>query len=68
MVCKSQSYNATMTSPFVHRHITSRIIRKGDPQPEEQEWANTTPEERMNAVWELTRLRMAWQLDQTDEP
>jgi len=57
-----------MTSPFVHRHITSRIIRKGDPQPEEQEWANTTPEERMNAVWELTRLRMAWQLDQTDEP
>jgi len=28
----------------------------------------TTPEERINAVWELTLLCLAWQGDQTVEP
>jgi hypothetical protein len=45
-----------MASPSSCKNITSRIIRKGDPQPEEQEWENATLEERINAVWELNRL------------
>ena len=33
--------------------VTSRIIRKGDPLPEEHDWEGSTPEERINAVWDL---------------
>jgi hypothetical protein len=50
------------------KNITSRVIRKGDPLSEEEEWESTTPEERINAVWELTLLCLAWQRDQAGEP
>ena len=53
--------------PF-RKNITSRVIRRGDPNPDEQEWEDATPEEWINAVWELTRLCLAWQTDQDDEP
>lgn len=46
----------------------TRVLRRGDPHPHEQEWEDATPEERINAVWELTRLCLAWQTDQEDEP
>jgi hypothetical protein len=56
-----------LSSP--RKNITSRVIRAGEPLPlEEHEWANTTPEERINAVWELTLLCLAWQKGQTGEP
>jgi hypothetical protein len=50
------------------KEITSRIIRPGDPVPDEQYWDNATPEERINAVWQLTLLCLAWQSNQADEP
>jgi hypothetical protein len=51
------------------KNITGRVIRPGDPlPPEEQEWDNSTPEERMNAVWEFTLLCLAWRKGQTGEP
>ena len=50
------------------RNVTSRIIRKGEPLPIEQDWEGSTPEERINAVWELTLLCLAWNRDQADEP
>jgi len=49
------------------KKITSRIIRPGDPVPDQQYWDNATPEERMNAVWELTLFCLAWQPNQADE-
>jgi len=57
-----------MNHPAGRKKITSRIIRPGDPVPDEQYWDNATPEERMNAVWELTLLCLAWQPNQADEP
>ena len=57
-----------MSPPAEHKKITSRIIRPGDPVPDEQYWDNATPEERMNAVWELTLLCLAWQPNQAHEP
>jgi hypothetical protein len=50
------------------KDITSRVIRQGDPPPADEEWKNTTPEERINAVWDLTLLCLAWQKDSLDEP
>ena len=65
----NSGYDLNMdSSSVVRRNITSRVIRKGDFQSEELEWENSTLEERMNAVWELTRLCLAWQTDQNDEP
>jgi hypothetical protein len=52
----------------LRKNITSRVIRMGESQLEDQEWENTTPEERINAVWDLTLLCLAWQPEQVDEP
>jgi hypothetical protein len=47
--------------------ITVRIVRRGEQAPpREHDWAGTTIEQRIEAVWELTRLCLAWQGD--DEP
>lgn len=50
------------------RKITSKIIRPGEQEPEEDYWARATPAERMNAVWELTLLCLQWQAGHNDEP
>ncbi len=50
------------------KKITSRIIRPGGLMPADDYWDKFTPEERMNAVWELTLLCLAWQPDRADEP
>ena len=57
-----------MGSTSLRKNITSRVIRPGEPLPEGHEWENSTAEERINAVWELTLLCLAWQRDQADEP
>jgi len=57
-----------MDSISPRKNITSRVIRPGELPPEEHEWGYATPEERINAVWELTLLCLAWQRDQADEP
>jgi hypothetical protein len=48
--------------------MTARVIRPGDPPGDESGWETATPEERIDAVWELTLLCLAWQGDQTSEP
>ena len=48
--------------------ITARVIRPGDSVLEDEAPDLTTTEERIDAVWELTLLCLAWQGDQTGEP
>jgi len=57
-----------MTEKRQRNNITSRIIRPGDPLPEDDYWDKFTPEQRMNAVWELTLLCLAWHTNRADEP
>ena len=57
-----------MQDPVRKRVITTRIRRPGDPGPEEDEWAGTTVEERIEAVWQLTLECLAWQGQEADEP
>lgn len=40
--------------------ITVRVIRDGLPEPPDDYWANASPEERIEAVWTLTELCLAW--------
>ena len=50
------------------RIITSRIIRPGQTAPAEPGWEGSTPEERINAVWDLTLVCLAWIGDPASEP
>lgn len=48
------------------RVITVRGHRGQDPGEEADEWAGATLEERMNAVWELTKLCLLWNTEDPD--
>lgn len=50
------------------KSITSRVIRPGVKFEDESYWDTATPEERINAVWELTRFCYFWQTGDTEEP
>lgn len=60
-------HNAHMETSQNRKNVTTRVIRPGDPLPDDADWETATPEERINAVWDLTLLCLAWG-DQTDEP
>ena len=51
-------YN-TAVNP-TRKGITTRIIRQAPPPVERSDWEGSTPEERLNAVWLLTRLCLEW--------
>ncbi len=61
-------YNQAMVSAFVRRNITSRVIRRGEPLPEDRDWESLTPAQRIDAVWDLTLLCLAWNGMHSDEP
>ena len=46
--------------------ISGRLIHKGDVSSD-RDWQNSTPEECINAVWELTLLCLAWENNETGE-
>ena len=48
--------------------MTVRVIRKGSPEPPDDDWSMASPEERIEAVWTLTKLCMAWNNPSTSVP
>lgn len=56
-----------MTQPL-RGDITSKIIRPGDTIPEDTYWDQFTAAERMDAVWDLTLLCLAWRPNRDNEP
>jgi hypothetical protein len=56
-----------MAQAISSRTIVSRVIRPGDPPGTTAETEISTPEERMNTVWELTRLCLAWRTEPPGE-
>jgi hypothetical protein len=40
--------------------LVSRVIRSGEEPAGPPEWAHSTPEARMSAVWQLTLQCLAW--------
>ena len=39
---------------------TSRVIRPDEPMPKDDDWADQTMAERLEAVWSLTRTAYGW--------
>ena len=50
------------------RSAVSRITRPGEAAPSENDWASSTPSERIAGVWELTQQCLAWNREGVDEP
>lgn len=48
--------------------ISVRVIRDGLAEPPDTDWSMASPEERIEAVWTLTLLCLAWNKPSTDEP
>ena len=51
-------------------NMASRVIREGTPASAHDDLAATTltPEQRIDAVWTLTKACMAWNSEGDDEP
>ena len=43
--------------------LKTRVFRDGASPSGEADWSSYTPGERMNAVWDLTRACLAWQVE-----
>jgi len=48
-------------------NVVTRVFRGGT-QPPDDDWADSSPAERIEAVWELTRQCLQWNRTGTDEP
>lgn len=48
------------------RGVTLRVIRPGEAVPREEAWPGS-PEERLDAVWTLTKICLAWTLKNPGE-
>ena len=48
--------------------ITVRVLRDGAPEPPDDNWNMASPEERIEAVWTLTELCLAWNKPSASEP
>lgn len=49
-------------------NVTTRLIRSGQSAGTDDEWLHCSVEERLEAVWLLTKLCMAWTMGDEGEP
>jgi hypothetical protein len=47
--------------------ISVRIVRPGE-KPEDNDWRYSSPAERIEGVWLLTKICLLWNRFETDEP
>jgi hypothetical protein len=57
-----------VSEPRAKRVVTVRVVRGKDPGASSDDWSSATPEQRMNAVWELTKLCLLWSSQGADAP
>lgn len=55
-----------MSARHRERPITSRVIRPGQEAADDGDWEASTVEQRIEAVWTLTLLRLAWDGTQSE--
>ena len=57
-----------MSEDSQNKEIKVRVIRNGSPEAPDNDWLLATPEERVEAVWTLTKLCLAWNNPSESEP
>ena len=60
-------YGHGVRRQVLRANITSRIVRPGQDEPLDDDWLSRSPEERIEGVWELTKLCHAWRGENPDE-
>ena len=50
------------------KQVETRVIRRRQSEPERNEWIGFSPAERIEAVWMLTKLCLAWNNQAEHEP
>jgi hypothetical protein len=61
-------YNCSVHDSSQRKKMSVRVIREGESEAPENDWTGTSPEERIEAVWMLTKLCMAWNEHSNSEP
>lgn len=56
-----------MTDPQIRPGVTSRIYRPGETPEPDRYWLERSVEERLEGVWLLTKLCLAWTHPDPDE-
>jgi len=56
-----------MSDSTPSEEISARAIRDGAPEPPDTDWLTKSPEERIEAVWTLTKLCMSWNNESASE-
>jgi hypothetical protein len=51
-----------------NKEIKVKVIRNGLPEPPDNDWLLASAEERVEAVWILTKLCFAWNNPSDSEP
>lgn len=51
-----------------NEQMTARVIRDGMPEPVDNDWIAASVEERIEAVWTLTKLCLSWNNLSASEP
>ncbi len=67
MTAAALGYNTIMDSHHLRANASSRVFRGGDSVADDDSWKDLTPAERIEAVWYLTCLCLAWN-GSDDEP
>ena len=57
-----------MSEDSQNKEIKVRVIRHGLPEPPDTDWLMASAEERVEAVWTLTKLCLAWNNPSESEP
>jgi hypothetical protein len=57
-----------MAASSQRNEMKVRTIRDRQAEPERNEWMDLSPSERIEAVWMLTKLCLAWNNQLEDEP
>jgi hypothetical protein len=48
------------------RQATTRVLRAGEPEPPDLHWQGLSLDERIEEVWNLTKLAYAWRGEDLD--
>lgn len=68
MVTINPGIISRMSEDSLNKEISVRVIRNGLPEPPDNDWLMASPEERVEAVWTLTKLCLAWNNPSESEP
>lgn len=57
-----------MSNSSQDREMSAKVVRGGQDEAAENEWMDASPEQRIEAVWTLTKICLEWNGNSSLEP